>query len=167
MASRSSLDFGGDWELLLVLALSTGILFVGGLISTYQSVLQAVLSHTLTLSPIEWAIYTVGAFLVEPVLLFAALYYVGSRSEITTSPSTLLAGLGVAVVVGTLLGQFIGVRVWMGAMSSTSDVPLTRAWVGLFVPDPRALGYWRILVEPLVHDYLTAIAAFGLSDMMD
>lgn len=168
MVPRSTvLDSDSAPELLFVVALTTGILFLGGLTTVYQSVLRENLQNTFTLSPVEWAVFSFGAFLLEPVLLFGALYYVGFRSDGTVPLTTFLPGLGVAAVVGTLFGQYVGIQVWGSAVYSLNDVPFTQARGGLFVLEPPILGFWRVLVEPLVRDFLTAVAALGLARTTD
>ena len=153
-----------DSDSLQVIGLTTAILFLAGLTTTYQSALRDTLHSTTTLSPIEWVVFTTGPFLVEPVLLFGALYYVGSRRDI--SPLIALApGLVGAVVVGTLLGQHVGVQLF--SIFSVNDIPLLQARGHLLDPDPRVLAFWRILVEPLARDFLTAIAALALARTSD
>ncbi|WP_137286668.1 hypothetical protein [Halorussus salinisoli] len=147
----------------LVVALTTAILFLGGLVTAYRAVLRDAIS---TLSSVEWVVFTVGPFLVEPILLFGVLYYVGSRRDVTVSLVGLLPGLVVAVAVGTLLGQYLGVRLWESS-AFLNEVPVVQAWGKLFIPDPRVLAYWRILVEPLARDFLTAVAALALARTTD
>lgn len=149
-----------DADSLRVVAVTAAILFLGGVATGYQSTLRDVLHGTGTLSPVQWVAFTVGPFLVEPVLLFGALYYVSSRRATSTSLAALVPGLVGAVVIGTLLGQHFGIQ--LGSISAVNDVPLMQARGHLLDRDPRVLAFWRVLVEPLAHDLLTAVAALAL-----
>lgn len=168
MTSQSSLlKSGWDSDLLWIFVTTAGLLFLGGLMSAYQAVLRGVYQNTLTLSSVEWVVFTFGAFLVEPILLFGVLYYVGTHTETTAHPITLLAVLSIAVVTGSVLGQYAGIEVWGSSAFFEADVPLVAVWSGLFVPELPSLSYWYALVEPLVRDLLTAVAALGLASIVD
>jgi len=164
LRSRSTALSAGS-ESLLVVALTTGILFLEGLATAYQSALRDALHDTGALSLIDWVAFTIGPLLVEPVLLFGALYYVGSRRDLSTSLLALTPALVGAVVVGTLLGQHVGMQSF--SLHSVNDIPLLQARGHLLDPDPRVLAYWRILVEPLARNLLTALAALALARPVD
>lgn len=168
MTSQPSLlKRSGDVELLRIIVTTAGLLFLGGLMNDYQSVLRGVYQHTLTLSAVEWVVYTFGAFLIEPILLFGILYYVGTHTETTAHPITLLAGLSIAVVAGSVLGQYVGIEMWGSSAFTKVDVPLVAVWNGLLVPELSSLSYWYALVEPLARDLLTAVAALGLASIVE
>lgn len=103
-------------------------------------------------------ILLLGPLLIEPVLLFATLYFVGSRDTFSVPLVSLIPGLIGAIVVGNLLGQYVGSVLLPGA-----DVPL--AWVvnHLFVFELGTIPFWRNLLEPLVRALLTAVAALAFA----
>ena len=137
----------------LVVMLTAGILFLEGLVITYQLHLKEVYEDTFSLSTFEWAIRIYGPILVEPVLLFGTLYYVGSRFDRPIPLLRLLPGLAVAVIIGGILGQYVG----------GPPTPL-RGGIGVGIPaDPTDHLYLQPVWEPLLRDMLTAVAALGFA----
>lgn len=141
-----------------LLATTAGITFLDGIATAMRFFLREK-NEAFGLSTIEWVAYTVGPVLVEPILLFAALYYVTTQSNRFPSLSALLPGLVATVVVGTFLGQYVGERIFM-----TGWTPLAQAarLQVLVILDLGGLPYWRDLLEPLMRSSLTAVAAVAL-----
>ena len=155
----------GDSNVLLVSGLTAVVLFLGTLAEAYQAALGESYSQTFTLSPIEWITYSFGHLLVEPVLLFVALYYVGSRIGVPSTPTVLLPGLILAVVGGNLVGTWIGANLWT---ATATDLPLIVLFgrTNVFILDPPILKYWEAMIEPLVRDLVTVVAAFSFAGAM-
>lgn len=143
----------------LLLTLTTVVTFLHGIVIALRFFLRDQNAHSLDLSVVEWAAYTVGPFLIDPVLLFGVLYYVGTRCDRLPSLPILLPGLLGAVLVGTFLGQFVGEELFV-----TGWTPLAQAEIEvLFTPDLRTLPYWRDLIEPPIRSLLSALAAVALA----
>lgn len=139
---------------LVVVLLTAGLLFVEGVLISYQWFLKNANASGMGLSTIETAVYVFGSFLVEPILLFGVVYYVGSRFDRRIPLVKLLPGLAGAVVVGSVLGQLVGGTIWFPPLHLTN--------VGIRV-DPVTLLNWRDTLGPLVRDLLTVVAALGLA----
>lgn len=143
----------------LLLTLTASITGLHGLAMAMQFLLQEKNTQSLGLSGVEWVAYTVGPFLVEPILLFGGLYYVTKRSTQLPSLPTLVPGLVVAVLLGTFVGQYAGEELFM-----TGWTPLAQASIDvLFTLDWATLPYWRDLLAPLIRSSLTAVAAVALA----
>lgn len=142
-----------------ILAVTGTITFLHGVVVALRYLLREQHAQMLGLSAVEWVAFTLGPFLVEPVLLFGVLYYVGVHRDRLPSPPVVLPGLLVAVLVGTALGQVVG-----EALFPTGWTPLARAGIDvLFTPDRGVLPYWRDLIEPPIRSLLTAVAAVALA----
>lgn len=143
----------------LVLLLTTGVTFTHGIAIALRFFLREKNSQTFGLSGIEWIAFTVGPFLVSPILLFGLLYYISTRADRLPTVSSLLPGLFLSVVVGTYLGQFVGEQLFQ-----TGWTPLAQARIDvLLTPDLRSAPYWRDLLEPPIRSVLTAVAAVALA----
>jgi hypothetical protein len=140
----------------VILALTAGLLFLEGLLIRYRLAVEEVYRNTFALSPIQFVVFIFGPFLVATVLLFAVLYVVGSRVEQRPALSALLPGLAVAVVFGSLVGQ---------RFSPVGHPPayLYELFLHPFLLERMNLYLWRLLVEGLVIDLLTVVAALGLA----
>ena len=151
---------------LLVLLLTFGMLFLSGLVQAYHAHLatMAQLSATRRLARLSapaWIIYRAGPFLIDPVLLFGVLYYARTRLTPTCSLTDLLPGLAVAVLAGSLLGQFVGVRLWPPA----PDLPLFALFSpGFYALHYYALHWWLVLITPLVYDLLVVVSALAFAE---
>ncbi|QLG27723.1 hypothetical protein HUG10_09230 [Halorarum halophilum] len=110
--SSSILEPYREWEPRLVVVLTALLLFLDGIVTLYHTFLARKLSHWIELSVVERVAFIPSTFIVEPVLLFVALYYVSRRFDQQVPLVKLLPGLVVAVVVGSLLGDVVGVRIW-------------------------------------------------------
>ena len=73
--------------------------------------------------------------------------------------------LGIAVIAGSLLGFFLSGQIWGVTVYSADGASVRVAWSSLLALDPLTIGYWRLLVEPLLRDFLTVVAALGLAQM--
>lgn len=145
-------------EVRILLSLTAVVTVLHGILIAYQLFLREKSAQTLSLSVAEWVAYTAGPFLVEPILLFGVLYVVGTRFDRVPSPGMLLPGLLASVIVGTILGQFVGEQLFASGWT-----PLARAEIDvLFRADWPALRYWRDLLEPILRPLLTAVAAIAL-----
>lgn len=150
---------------LLVLALTAGILFLEGLALAYQSHLRDVLDQTGSLAVLEWTAFILGPFLVAPVLLFGVLYAVRSRRQHTLSLTALLPGLVVAVLVGSLSGQYYGHSVWPSLGTKLSLLVVFPSHLALL--GPVGANSWIDVIEPLVADFLVAVAALAFADVRE
>ncbi len=140
----------------VIVTLTALVLFLGGLATAYRDHLQAVNQATIGLSPVETVAFATVSFLVEPVLLFAVLYAVASRVDHPPLTS-LLPGLAVAVFLGTYAGQLIGANIWTLRRGFAAVIG-----TGL-IAEPGILLVFNDVVELLVRDLLTAVAALGVA----
>lgn len=95
-----------------LLGLTAVIVFLDGLAFVYRLHLREVLSQKLVLSLPDEIAYLVGPMLFGPILLFGALYYTTVTRDREIPLLTLVPGLAVAVLVGGLAGQFVGIDTW-------------------------------------------------------
>lgn len=143
----------------LLLATTAGITALHGVAVAMRFFLRDKNAQLLELSSIEWVAYILGPLLIEPVLLFGALYLLATRYDRLPSVPALLPGLVATVVVGSLFGQYVGEQLFR-----TGWTPLAQARLQvLFTPDLGILPYWRDLLEPLIRASLTAVAAVALA----
>jgi len=86
--------------------------------------------------------YTFGSVLLEPILLFVTLYYIGIRFERQVPLVNFLAGLVVAVAIGRILELSVGTEHWIppAHFSAVSNVGVPVALLGVL--------YWRMRLEP-------------------
>lgn len=146
-----------------MVVLAAVLTFVHGVVLALRFFLRDRNAQGVGLSAVEWIAYTLGPFLISPVLLFGVLYYVGTSADELPPVSGLLPGLLIAVTVGGVLGQFVG-----GQLLATGWTPVAQARIDVLIaPDPRSLPYWRDLVEPPVQAVLTAVAAIALAGSSD
>lgn len=147
-----------DRRVLLVAALTATLLFLHEVVSAYR----LSIGRSIRLEPLstgDWVVFTVGSFLVEPVLLFVSLYYASRHPDERLPMAVLLPTLVVAVVVGCLLGQFVGWRIWR--VYTPLSTALQR---NMLLPSPLTLLHWQEFATPLVRSFLTALAAVGLAE---
>lgn len=146
-------------ETRVLMTLTAGVTFLHGLAIALRFFLREKNTQSLGLSGVEMVAYSIGPLLVDPILLFGVLYYVGTRYEGLPSLPILLPGLLGAVLVGTFLGQFVGEEFFTSGFT-----PLAKTnYAPLFAPDLAVLSYWRDLVEPPLRSLLTALAAVALA----
>lgn len=153
------LDSFRDRDQLFDLVLTAALMFLDGLAIVYRWFLRDVNQQQLGLSPVDEFAYVFGPILFEPVLLFVALYYTARRIDGEIPVWTLVPGLAVAVVLGSLAGQFTGIDSWPAAPPLTFVLGYN-LWTLL---DPLGLLYLQDFLGPLVRAHLTAIAALGLA----
>ena len=148
---------------LTTLGLAGALLFLGGLASMYEAHLRVVYEHRLALSLTEWAAHGTGAFLVEPVALFVVLFVAARRFDSPPDVLSILPGMVVAVVPGTLLGQVVGAVLFPTGPTPLSLLHLVRRALRLTAAlEPPVIRIWRFALELVVRDLLTAVAALAL-----
>ena len=152
-------DLSPETELRLVVTLTAVFASVHGVVLALTFALREKNAQALGLSGAETVLYVLGPFLVEPVVLFVVIYYVGSHCDRLPSLPGLVPWLIGAVVVGSVSGQFAG-----EALFVTGWTPVAKAdLASLPILDSRVLPYWRDLAEPPVRALLTALAALALA----
>lgn len=142
-----------------LLALTAVIMFFDGLALVYRWFLRRLNEQQPGLSQANEFAYVFGPILFEPVVLFVALYYAARRIDGELPVWTLVPGLAVAVVLGSLAGQFTGIDSWPAA-PPLAFVLGFNLWTILH---PTGIIYLQDFLGPLVRALLTAIAALGLA----
>ena len=146
-------------EPLLIIILTMTILFLDGILSAYHLSLAIKLSHWNPLSSVEWVAHLLGPILLEPVLLFAIVFYVGFRAGEPLSLIKLVPGLVCVVIAGTFLGGFVGAEILR-----VKTPMITILYTNLLTPHPLTLLDWQEVAEPFVHNLFTTLAALGLAN---
>lgn len=130
-----------------------------GIAVIYYWSLRSLNDSQLGLSSINWVAYFVSPILFEPILLFGALYYTGVTMDRDLPLLQLLPGLALAVLVGGVIGQFIGLDI------TPTAAPIVFLKNSDFLAlSPQLVIYWRDVLAPLVRAFLTVVAALGLAE---
>lgn len=161
MAPRlNALERSLDRQTGLLVAVTVVFVVLDGMLTAYQYHLEEFYQNQLALSAIEWGLYTVGPLLFEPILLFGVLYFLSSRTTPTVRFARLLPALVLAVVVGNLVGQWVGMSLWRPAAFGL-PLGIFRSYP-IFHPDGPVLRAWVLFLEPIARDLLTVLAAIGV-----
>ncbi|WP_152418008.1 hypothetical protein [Haloferax elongans] len=107
-----------------------------------------------------------GAFPFDPVILFVVLFVVARRFDSPLDVQSILPGIVVVILAGSLLGQATAYFVfWTG----TRDLLLglvTRSEFWHFTSfHPFVILLWRFALELVTADLLTIVAALSLGTL--
>lgn len=155
-----------DRNVVVTLGVVGMLLFVTGLTAMYEAHLRGVYEHQLALSPVEWVAYGTGAFLVDPVALFVVLFVVSRRLDDSLDVLSILPGVVVVVLVGSVLGQFVGSLLFSAGVTNLSLGLLVGRAIRLTLSfEPIAIRIWRFALELVVWDVLTVVAALSFGTL--
>ena len=162
----SLLDPYRDRNVAISLGVITIVLFFGGFAAIYEIHLRDVQSHTFSLSPFEWVVFTTGDFLLDPVILFVVLFVVARRVDSPLDVQSILPGAVVAILIGSLLGQAIGTLIFRTGTMTLLLGLVTRPEFWHFTSfHPFIVLFWRSALEPVTADLLTVVSALSLGKL--
>ncbi|WP_396610663.1 hypothetical protein ACH9L7_10505 [Haloferax sp. S1W] len=162
----SLLDPYRDRNVAITLGVIALILFFGGFVAMYEAHLRGVYHHTVSLSSFEWVAYGAGAFLFEPIVLFVVLFVVARRFDSPLDVQSILPGVVVVTLTGTLLGQTTGTHLFRtGASNLSLELLARRAFWRSISFDLFAIRLWRFALELVTFDLLTIVAALSLGTL--
>ncbi|ELZ75005.1 hypothetical protein C455_16690 [Haloferax larsenii JCM 13917] len=162
----SLLDPYRDRNVAITLGVIALILFFRGFTATYGVYLNGVQSHTFSLSLFEWIVFVLGAFPFDPVTLFIVLFVAARRFDTPLDVQSILPGVVVAILTGSLLGQATGFFVFRTIKWNLLLALVTRSefWnVASF--HPFLVLLWRLALESVTADLLTVVAALSFGTL--
>lgn len=151
-----------DTDAWVILALTTAIVGLHGIAVAYQLLVRERNSGGFTHLGFEWVAYTVGPLLVEPLLLFVVLYVASRKLDERPSVIGMLPGLMIVVIVGTVLGQYLGEQLFTSGW--TPLAMLLGDGTAVLRLDLYVLPNLRDLLVPPVRSVLTSVAALALAE---
>lgn len=145
----------------LLLGLTVSILFVNGALTIHQDYVEFTRSVLGGASVLQMALYVLSMVVIEPLVLFGALYVAQTHRQPTVPLSKFAPALLVAAVVGTLVGQFVGRALWGGSPDGSAAALLGTNI--LLTPTFYGFRSWALTLDQLLTPFFVALSAVGFA----